>query len=262
MGTHPLSTTACALTASAVTQGSVGIVTALASEARALTRQPLCVRAAWKIDTGSTVWLSGMGQEAAREGALALVEAGVTALVSFGVAGGLAPGLRSGTLLCPSCVLDERSHDYRPDPAWRAALIRQLALTNVPLVDEGSLLSLPRPLLDTTEKSAMRERHQSVAVDMESAAIAAVADAHQLPFMVLRAIVDERDDNVPVALQAGIDAWGRPLAGRMFVTLLRHPGLLAELPRLAGRMGKATRALRTAALAAGSAWGREAIQPC
>jgi adenosylhomocysteine nucleosidase len=262
MGTYPLSTTARALTASSVTQGSVGIVTALASEARALTRQPLCVRAAWKIDTGSTVWLSGMGQEAAREGALALVEAGVTALVSFGVAGGLAPGLRSGTLLCPSCVLDERSHDYRPDPAWRAALIRQLALTNVPLVDEGSLLSLPRPLLDTAEKSAMRERHQSVAVDMESAAIAAVADAHQLPFMVLRAIVDERDDNVPVALQAGIDAWGRPLAGRMFVTLLRHPGLLAELPRLAGRMGKATRALRTAALAAGSAWGREAIQPC
>ncbi|AIF48049.1 hypothetical protein [Dyella japonica] len=242
--------------------GHVGIVTALAPEARVLTRQSLRVREVSTLTPDSSICLTGMGPEAAREGALALIQAGANALVSFGVAGGLAPGLRSGTLLCPSCVLDERSHDYRPDPAWRASLLLRLAAANLPLLKDGSLLSLPHPLLTVAEKGAMRERHQSVAVDMESAAVAKVADEQQIPFVVLRAIVDERDDDVPAPLQAGIDAWGRPRAGRMLATLLRHPQLLAELPGLAIRMGKATRTLRAAAEAAGTTWGRDATQPC
>jgi nucleoside phosphorylase len=262
MGTHPLSPVACTLAAKPVTSGSVGIVTALASEARALARRSVRVRAVSMLDAGDTLWLAGMGQQAAREGSLALIESGADALVSFGVAGGLAPGLRSGTLFCPSCVLDERSRDYLPDAHWRAALINRLSAANLPLIKEGSLLSLPAPLLTVTEKGSMRERHQSLAVDMESAAIGAVAAERGIPFLVLRAIVDEREDNVPAPLQAGVDAWGRPLAGRMLVTLLRHPHLLAELPGLATRMGKATRALRAAAQAAGTGLGRDTIQPC
>jgi adenosylhomocysteine nucleosidase len=261
MGTQPLSPAACDLATDAVTPGSVGIVTALASEARALTRASLRVRTALPLDGGAALWLSGMGQEAARQGALALIEAGATALVSFGVAGGLAPGLRSGTLFCPSCVLDERSHDYQPDRAWRAALIHRLAATQLPRVDDGTLLSLPAPLLTVAEKGAMRERHQALAVDMESAAVARVASEYHIPFIVLRAIVDERDDNVPAALQAGVDAWGRPLAVRL-LTVLLHPHLLTHLPGLAIRMGKATRALRAAANAAGTELGRDAPQPC
>lgn len=262
MGTHPLSPTARTLATDPVTSGAVGIVTALASEAHALARRSVRVRSASTLGTGDTLWLAGMGQEAAREGALALIEAGADALVSFGVAGSLAPGLRSGTLFCPSCVLDERGYDYLPDARWRASLISRLISAHLPLIQEGSLLSLPTPLLTVTEKGRMRERHQSLAVDMESAAIGAVAGEHGIPFIVLRAIVDERDDNIPAPLHAGVDAWGRPLAGRMLATLLRHPHLLAELPGLATRMGKATRALRAAALAAGTGLGRDAARPC
>jgi len=262
MGTHPLPSIARALAAHRVTPGTVGIVTALAAEARALTGRSVRVRTASPLTGGGTLWLSGMGQEAARQGAQALVKAGADALVSFGVAGGLAPGLRSGTLLCPSCVLDERSHDYLPDARWRASLVKRLATTGLPLITEGSLLSLPTPLLTVAEKSAMRERHQALAVDMESAAIAAVAGEHGLPFIVLRAVVDEREDNVPEPLQTGIDAWGRPMAGRLLFALLRQPRLLTELPGLASRMSKATRALRAAAQAAGAGLGRDTAQPC
>ena len=262
MGTHALSPVACAVAADTVTAGPVGIVTALASEARALTSRNLRVRSALPLGADGVMWLSGMGQEAAREGALALVEAGATALVSFGVAGGLAPGLRSGTLFCPSCVLDERSHDYQPDAIWRAALMQRIEKAGHPLVSQGSLLSLPTPLISVADKAAMRERHQSLAVDMESAAIAAVASEHHLPFLALRAIVDERDDPLPIELQRYVDAWGRPRVSSLAVALLRHPQWLAVLPGLAMRMNKATRALRDAAKAAGSAWGRETSQPC
>jgi nucleoside phosphorylase len=240
---------------------TVGIVVALASEARALAQRTVPVRAVTTLDDRSLIWLSGMGQDAAREGALALIAAGANALLSFGVAGGLAPGLRSGTLVCPSCVLDERSHDYQPDPGWRMALMERLTRANLRVAGAGSLLSLPKPLLGSTDKGAMRERHQSLAVDMESAAVAAVATEHGLPFLVLRAIVDEREDNVPFELQAGVDDWGRPQMGRMIVTLLRRPRLLVQLPGLATRMGNATAALRAATKAAGAEWGRPAAQP-
>lgn len=241
---------------------SVGIVTALAAEARTLTQQPLRPRQLIALGDGCGLWLSGMGPEAAHEAAIALVDAGATALAVFGVAGALAPGVRNGTLLCPACVIDERGNDYHPTPAWREALQQCLAASSLPFMAGGSLLSLPQPLLDAGAKMAMRQRHMAVAVDMESAAVAAVASERKLPFVVLRAIIDEHDDDIPAALQAGIDAWGRPRPLNMLALLGRHPGLLAHVPGLSRRMRGATRALRLAATAAGMNLGRAAQGSC
>ncbi|MFC4527305.1 purine and other phosphorylase-like protein, family 1 [Dyella halodurans] len=241
---------------------SVGIVTALATEAQALTRQRLHPQRLTPVGKDARLWLSGMGQEAARQGALALIDAGATALVVFGVAGALTPGLRSGTLLCPQRIFDERGRDYTPTPSWRAALSQRLEAAGLALTMEGSLLSLPAPLWSAAQKTAMRDRHLAVAVDMESAAVAAIASERQLPFLVLRAIVDESDDEIPLALQAGIDEWGRARPLSMLLVMARHPGLLKRLPGLASRMGKATRALQAAVVAAGTDLAREAQGPC
>ena len=262
MGTQSLSPAAGDLAIDVVTPGGVGIVTALAAEARALTRYALRLRTAMPLEHGGALWLSCMGQDAARQGALALVEAGVSALVSFGVAGGLAPELRSGTLFCPSHVRDEHGRDYLLDPAWRAALMQRLGPTTLACMEQGSLLSLPAPLLNAADKALMHDRHHALAVDMESAAIAAVASEYHLPFLVLRAVVDERDDAVPGELHGSVDAWGRPRTAQLLRALLRHPGLLAQLPVLARRMNQATRALRAAASAAGTELGRATRQPC
>ena len=241
---------------------SVGIVTALAAEAKALTRQPLHPKTLTPVGQGANLWLSGMGPEAAREGALALIDAGATALAVFGVAGALTPGLRSGTLLCPPRIFDEQGRDYTPTPSWRAALSQRLEAAGLALTMEGSLLSLPVPLLSAADKTAMRDRHMAVAVDMESAAVAAVANERHLPFVVLRAIVDESHDEIPLELQAGIDAWGRPQLAHLLVAMARHPALLKHLPGLASRMGKATRALQAAVVAAGTDLAREPQGAC
>lgn len=240
-----------------MTSPSVGIVTALAREARALTSTSPRPGKAVALDRGHIVWLGGMGQDAARQAALGLIDAGATALAVFGVAGALAPGMPGGTLFCPSAVIDERGHAVSTTPAWRLSLGKRLLAAKLPLVAEGRLLSLPAPLLSAADKTSMRTHHQAMAVDMESAGVAVIASERRLPFVVLRAIVDECDDNVPGELQAGIDAWGRLLPTRMFAVLLRHPRLLGELPGLAARMGKAVQALHAAARAAGHGLGRD-----
>jgi len=89
-----------------------------------------------------------------------------------------------------------------------------------------------------------------------------VAGEYRIPFIALRAIVDERGDNVPIELHTSVDAWGRPRVGRLLGSVLRDPGLLTHLPGLAARMHKATHALRAAANAAGMELGRQTLQPC
>ncbi|RDS83257.1 purine and other phosphorylase-like protein, family 1 [Dyella psychrodurans] len=235
--------------------GATGIVVALASEARALTTHTVRPERLTPLSAGAALYLSGMGPDAAQRAAHRLADAGAKALAVFGVAGALDARLRNGSLFCPDHVLDGRGHDYAASPSWRTSLQQRLATMPRPLYMSGSLLTVHEPLLTTSAKTAAHRQHEALAVDMESAAVAAVANERNLPFVVLRAIVDEVGDTIPTALNHSVDAWGRPRALGLIAALCRHPALLAELPRLYSRMQRATLALRAAAKATGPALG-------
>lgn len=234
---------------------SVGIVVALVWEAKALTTNTVHTERVTPLANGAAMWLSGMGPAAAQIAAQALVDNGATALAIFGVAGALQAGLRSGTLFCPPQVLDDNGHDYTPDRAWRSNLLQLLAAAKLSVLETGNLLSMPVPLLTTAAKADAHGRYAAVAVDMESAAVAAVARDRKLPFVTLRAIIDEVDDTVPAELHASVDAWGRPRPLQLIGALGRRPSLLAHLPGLHSRMQSATRALQAAASATGPTLG-------
>jgi adenosylhomocysteine nucleosidase len=161
--------------------------------------------------------------------------------------------LNNGSLFCPEQVLDENGGVYTADPQWQIRLQQRLATAHLSLHTRGSLLSVQNPLLTPADKSTAQKQHAALAVDMESAAVAQVARERGLPFVVLRAIVDEVGDTIPAALNNSVDAWGRPLALGLIAALCRHPSVLGDLPRLYSRMQRATQALRAAATATGPA---------
>lgn len=231
---------------------TTGIVVALASEASTLTSLTAKPGRVTALTDGAALCLSGMGPMAARRAAEMLIETGASALGVFGVAGALSGQLRNGALFCPERVLDEEGRAYYTDLEWRIRLQQRIAM---PLPTEGALLSVTSPLLTTAAKARAHQRHEALAVDMESAAVAAVAEKHGLPFLVLRAIVDECGDAIPEALNGSVDACGRPRPLALLAALCRHPSLLAELPRLYSRMKTATQVLRAVAAAAGPALG-------
>ena len=235
---------------------ATGVVVALASEAKALTSQHTQPDRITPLAADAAMWLSGMGPAAARRAALGLANAGATALAVFGVAGALDGCLRSGSLCCPERVLDEAGQVHVVDSVWHARLRQQLEETGLPLYTNGSLLSVQAPLLTHADKTAAYERCAALAVDMESAAVAEVAHERGLPFVVLRAIVDEASDTIPTALNNSVDAWGRPRPLGLIAALCRHPSVLSDLPRLYSRMQRATLALRAAAKATGPALAR------
>ncbi len=213
----------------------VGVVAALGAEARTLGHAG-----------GIAVRVSGIGPEAASRTAGALADAGATALVSWGVAGGLDPALRPGAIVLPAAVIDDGGRRYPTTAAWRERQDALLGPLRRPV--SGDLLSLAAALAGAPAKARAFRATGAVAVDMESLAIAAVASARGLPFLAVRVIVDAAEDELPQAVVAASAGGGLRL-GRLATGLLSSPSEIAALWRLARRFGTARGCLRRIARA-------------
>ena len=222
----------------------IGVIAALSSEARCLGRSRRRADESVRLDDGTLVRVSGIGPEAAEEAAEALVRSGATALLSWGVAGGLDPVLCSGTVVLASEVRANGSDAEPPwarcfstSVAWRERLQQRLG----PSALQGALLSGRELIATPAHKAQLFALTAARAVDMESAAIAAVARCHELPFMAVRAIVDGACDALPAALA------DRLREGGSWAPLLAVPPLWPSLLRLGVRYRRARSALRSCA---------------
>jgi len=223
----------------------VGVVVALASEARALGPSmprggvpPLSELAL--LGEGSLLALSGIGRPAAAAAAQALVDAGVSALMSFGMAGGLDPALKPGSVVIPCELLATDGARYAACRSWRERVAA--AVSPLCAVTEGNLLTSPEAIDTPAEKAAALRRTGAAAVDMESAAVAEVAARHDLPYIAVRVIVDTAADFLPRAVVAASRA-GRVHFGRLIGGLILRPREIAALLRLAQRHRTAMRSL-------------------
>jgi len=202
-------------------RSKIGFVTGLAAEAQLLR------------DCGFLVGIGGGLPEGAYRAAEALVAQGAGALISFGLAGGLAPGIRPGAVLVPRTII-EGPRVYFCDASLMAFLG---GATDQPITAGHRIAATVQ------DKTALFRRTKAAAVDLESGAVARVASARKLPFAVLRAIADPADRRLPPAAMiplkpgGGIDLW------RILASVAAHPGQITGLIGLAGDAGKARAAL-------------------
>jgi len=214
---------------------AVGIVAALTLESR-----PLGVLA-----DGTLLIVSGVGMAAAREGARQLAAAGARALVSWGMAGALDPALLAGTLVLATEVVSPEGERSLTTRRWREQLAA--AVAGHPLCC-GRLLTTREPIRSTADKALAFRQTGAAAVDMESAAVAAVAADARLDFVVVRAIVDSAADTLPRAVLDATPAGTRAVhLATLLSSLARSPGELPGLIRLGSRYRSATRALAAVA---------------
>ena len=230
---------------------AAGVVAALAAEARTLGptqgRGGTLPRAEGGYTTlsgGMLLVVSGIGQAAAAAAARRLIDAGAGALVSWGLAGGLAPSLEAGTVCLPEEVIGPDGIHYPTAGGWREMLSPLVAAHR--RVARGSLLTSAQPLATAAAKAAAHRNTGAVAVDMESSAVAKAARMHGLPFIAVRAIVDTAADEVPRAV-SGASESGPVRIGRLFLGLIRSPADLVPLLRLAMRYRTAIASLRAVA---------------
>jgi adenosylhomocysteine nucleosidase len=100
-------------------------------------------------------------------------------------------------------------------------------------------------MIDTVaEKARAGRRHDALAVDMESHVAAKVAQAHGLPFAIVRIVSDEVGHLLPHAITVSMRPDGGDGYGpAMLRSLASRPGQIVDFTRTMAGFAKAFRAL-------------------
>jgi adenosylhomocysteine nucleosidase len=192
----------------------IGVVVGLMAEAR------IARRLGWQIAVGG-------------DAVAGLFDQGVRALVSLGLAGGLAPGLRPGTLIVPSEVIVGTKRF-----ATDSALSQLLGGTTGQVLLGGDAV-----IATAADKQRLYQATGAAAVDLESADVARTATFHGVPFAVLRAICDPAERALPPAALTALDASGTIGTWRVLGSVAAHPSQLPALLALAMDAAAARRSL-------------------
>lgn len=205
-----------------------------------LQRMPAGKPAVYAGTLGSTeivATTTSMGTVAAAAAAERILDAGpFDHVVVVGIAGGVDPNFEIGDVFVPSAVIDGATGDeYRPHLLGDLEPGGKLSTSDDFIVDEPRLAEL-------SAKGV-------VAVDMETAAIAAVCERRGTPWTAFRAISDRAIEGDAEMLSMANGDGSPNLAGAAKY-ILRHPGKLPFLFRLAQGATKAANAAADAAVSA------------
>jgi adenosylhomocysteine nucleosidase len=233
----------------------LGIVVAMTGEALSLTSQVIGKGQTSDNPEGVSVYVSGMGEQRARLAGTKLIESGVKALVSWGCAGGLTSQVSPGSLILPHKIVSAHGSVYEVDSVWHERLFKHLS-GHIDL-HTGFLAESKAVLARPSEKRVLFDRTGAIAVDMESAAVGAVAQQAGVPFVAIRAIADRADLTVPQSILRSLDEFGRVRLLGFLRELLIRPNNLLVLIRLARDFRTAQASL---AAVAGIA-GRDLLAP-
>ncbi len=178
--------------------------------------------------------LSGMGTARVNKAIESLLAQNVEALISFGTAGALGHGMKSGDIVVPARILDQNGNEYTSSASWRDNILQQLSACPASIL-QGDILTADTIIPDAESKQTLHDDTGAIAVDMESALIAATAARHNLPAVTVRVIVDEANITVPASILANTDGYGDTAVAGILTAIIRQPVLIRDLLKL-GRM--------------------------
>ncbi len=200
------------------------------------------------VRQGGVVVVAGGGDPVALRARLERAAAGAAGMMSYGMCGALADGLRIGDWIVGDRLAG--AVDAVCDPDWAAALLARL-----PGARLGNCFADGRMIDTVAEKLALGERHTALAVDMESHVAAAVAAERGLPFAILRCVSDAARHLLPHAITVSMRADGGVDARAMLRSLASRPAQAADVARTSAGFMRAMRELRRGAALAGPKMG-------
>jgi adenosylhomocysteine nucleosidase len=166
----------------------------------------------------------------------------IRGVISFGVAGGLDPSLRSGDIVVATEVM-------AGDARWLAGLtLNEDLITSLALgrrrVIRGGLAGVEEVVAAQARKAALRLATGAAAVDMESHIAADYAARAGLPFAALRVISDPASRALPAIARNAIKANGDIDLAKVFRGIVRNPRTLRALVSTGLDFNRALRSLR------------------
>jgi adenosylhomocysteine nucleosidase len=196
---------------------------------------------------------SGIGLQCAGEAARALFAAWhPDLLVSFGVAGAVHDGLKIGDVVSINSAFLLNHGVAGPPvslaklsgPAWQAAAgALQPGKAQIVM---GTAFTTPGSQLIPVEPPAI----ENPVLEMETSAIAQVAEEHAVPLVALRGISDNPSYPLPVDPNSVMDENYRLQPGKLIFVLIRHPEIILKANRMRRNTAKAAENAAIAVIAA------------
>lgn len=140
-------------------------------------------------------------------------------VIAFGTAPGglLRPPLPNSELLCLSRRMEPPGCD----------------------IHFGALLTVPAILAKASQKREIAHGSSALAADMESRGAVAAANAAGVPWLVVRAVTDGMDDDLPFEFERFVDETGEVKRGRLAMHVAMRPWLAPAMIRLGARSARA-----------------------
>lgn len=198
------------------------------------------------VDSEITVVVTGMGTEAAAQAMGVMMRMAddnryFDVCISSGLAGALRAELLPGAIIAPQVLLAESQH---ADLAWDRLNVdkelRERAL-EAGAISVECLLTASKILAKTHQKQACSSKAQSV--DMESFEIVKQASAWGARTVVVRAVSDTADEDLPINFNRTLSKKNQISLSKVFLELAKNPLALPALVRFGRQSRRAAEAL-------------------
>jgi adenosylhomocysteine nucleosidase len=156
------------------------------------------------------------------------------AVVVIGFAGALSHSLRAGDIVVAATVRDARGNAIS---AGDTDLLKGAAQVKVEgsRIYFGATVTADEIICRSKEKrrlATLLAEDETGCVDMESSAVAEVCDLHGIPFLIVRAVTDLLDEDLPIDFNRCRDADGRVSNRKVIRSALLRPHAIGGLWRL------------------------------
>lgn len=213
-------------------------------------KRPCTERGAFRTDLGELAGVSvalvetGIGRaNAERATAAATLAYRPHTILSIGLAGGLTSDLTVGDVVIADRItylpdLENKNHDGpRCEDAANGENPNFTPITVAPGLSGhfavntsvGGLVTVDRPAMTTDQKRKLANASQSLAVDMETYAIARWCVGQRQRFIAVRSISDTFEQSLPPIVEHLVGAGTIQQTGRVLGTAIRTPSVIKQL---------------------------------
>ncbi len=182
---------------------------------------------------------TGPGKQRAETAARFVLERfPVGAVISFGFAGALHPGLRAGDVIICTMLYNGNGRSHASpaeqtlfsDASLLEPAVRAFEVAKVRYCC-GSTVTVPEPVCSRHEKEKLHRNHYAGIVDMESYWVGRIAAEKRVPFLAVRAVSDTLGQGLPPFARL-LDGNGSFLWKRALGYFALRPREMLQLPAL------------------------------
>jgi adenosylhomocysteine nucleosidase len=175
---------------------------------------------------------SGIGKSAMESAARYMAENfGPELVLHVGYCGGAAPDLQPGDFVLGDPIVDAATGErFAPDAA-AAERAQTFLKAQGARARRAGLVTVDAVARQPFDKAFLGTQHESVAIDMESSALARVMGDLSIPFVVVRSVLDPLDYEFP-DLENAMDDEGKTDGVALASHLVRRPADILKLPRI------------------------------